>query len=154
MQYLVLDTNILGMLCHPNAKKFAELKEWAFNLLIDNSHCYTLCLPEIADYELRRKLLHIALKNNQDSSNSIKRLDDYHNILHYLPIKTETMRVAAQLWAASRVKGEPTAVPLALDGDVILAAQVKACNGIVLTTNKKHLSRFVPVADWESYQLR
>ena len=92
------------------------------------------------------------MKHNQLSSNSLKRLDEYHSILQYLPIETATMKLAAQLWAESRLKGEPTAEATALDGDVILAAQAKLCDGIVLTTNKRHLSRFVPVADWESYQ--
>lgn len=62
------------------------------------------------------------------------------------------MNLAAQLWAEARLSGLPTASSSSLDGDVILAAQAKELNGIVLTTNQKHLSRFVPVADWQSFR--
>jgi predicted nucleic acid-binding protein len=63
------------------------------------------------------------------------------------------MNLAAQLWAEARLNGLPTDASSAMDGDVILAAQAKALSGMVLTTNKKHLSRFVPVAVWQSFQI-
>jgi len=43
----------------------------------------------------------------------------------------------------------PTASPDALDGDVILAAQALDVSGIVITYNRKHLSRFVETQGWE-----
>jgi hypothetical protein len=36
----------------------------------------------------------------------------------------------------------------ALDGDVILAAQAILVSGTVITSNRKHLSQFVPTKDW------
>jgi hypothetical protein len=42
----------------------------------------------------------------------------------------------------------PTADSKALDGDVILAAQALAVNGIVATENVDHLSRFVSTKHW------
>ena len=62
-------TGVLGFLCHSNPRlseaaerRFEELRARAGDTL-------RVCLPEIADYELRRKLLHIG------STRSIAQLD-------------------------------------------------------------------------------
>lgn len=71
----------------------------------------------------------------------------------YLPLSTAAMRKAAELWAAARKAGKPTASDQALDVDVILAAQALGMGVpefVVATTNIGHLSRFVPAADWRS----
>ncbi len=83
------------------------------------------------------------------------RLDRLKQVLEYDPIRTETMLLAAQLWAKARQAGQPTADPKALDGDVILAAQARLFDkavgeaAVVATTNVAHLSRFVPAFDWQ-----
>ena len=41
----------------------------------------------------------------------------------YIPISTETILLAAKLWAEVRQRGQATAAPKSLDGHVILAAQ-------------------------------
>lgn len=63
------------------------------------------------------------------------------------------MRLAAQLWADARRGGRPTADLHALDGDGVLAAQTRLAatphdNIVVATTNVRHLSLFVPAAEW------
>jgi predicted nucleic acid-binding protein len=58
------------------------------------------------------------------------------------------MRHAAELWAISRRQGFPTADIQALDGDVILAAQALAVDGVIITSNRKHLERFAPTKFW------
>lgn len=153
MQNLFLDTNILGQLCHPSPKKHLALKEWFYKMLKQESKNHQLCLPEIADYELRRKLNHIALQSGQKMTRSLERLNNYHHLITFVSLEKSTLQLASQLWAEARYQGLPTAHPESLDGDVILAAQAKQMNGIVLTTNKKHLSRFVPVADWDSFKI-
>ncbi|NJN82904.1 MAG: type II toxin-antitoxin system VapC family toxin [Caldilineaceae bacterium] len=103
-------------------------------------------VPEIADYEKRRELL------RANKTNGLKRLDAIANFTEYLPITTDAMRQAALFWTQARREGRPTAANLALDGDVILAAQattIGAPNAIVATTNVGHLSRFVPAAQWQ-----
>jgi predicted nucleic acid-binding protein len=55
-------------------------------------------VPEIADYELRRKLLHL-IRKGQASRKSVERLEDLGKLLEYLPLDTETMRRAAALRA-------------------------------------------------------
>jgi predicted nucleic acid-binding protein len=62
------------------------------------------------------------------------------------------MRRAASLWADARHRGLPTAPPDALDSDVILAAQAMEVGGTIVTTNPKHLARFVPAMSWEELE--
>jgi predicted nucleic acid-binding protein len=104
-----------------------------------------IVVPEIADYEVRRELLRAGRQAG------LTRLDELTRALDYLPITTEAMKLAAELWARTRQQGKPTADNRALDGDVILAAQVltaKFSAAIVATTNVGHLSLFVPAALW------
>jgi predicted nucleic acid-binding protein len=108
-----------------------------------------IVIPEIADYEVRRELIRAGLLK------SLRRLDNLKQTLEYVPIQTETLLLAAHLWAEARQSGQPTADPKALDGDVILSAQARLLSNdttdvIVATTNVAHLSRFVTALDWQS----
>jgi predicted nucleic acid-binding protein len=104
-------------------------------------------IPEIADYELRRELL------RAEKIEGLRRLDALVEALEYIPLTTAMMRQAAAFWAETRKQGRPTADDKALDGDVILAAQVVVTataddEGIVATENVGHLVRFVPAYGW------
>ena len=102
-------------------------------------------LPEIADYEVRRELL----RGNRAAG--LQRLDALAALVEYVPLTTAAMRQAAAFWAEARQRGRPTADDKALDGDVILAAQVatlESSNGVVATTNVGHLLRYVQAALW------
>ena len=65
-----------------------------------------------------------------------------------MPLTTETMLKAAELWADARRRGVPTADPKELDGDAILAAQAIQVGAVVATDNVGHLSRFVDARNW------
>ncbi len=96
-----------------------------------------------------RKLIHI------QAIAGIRRLDRVKATLDYAPITTDVMLRAAELWAAARSAGLPTAGPDALDGDCILAAQALLSVGpsdavTVATENVAHLSRFVDAQLWET----
>ena len=61
---------------------------------------------------------------------------------------------AAALWAIARNQGFPTADDLALDADVILAAQAMVLGEtddevVIVTTNVGHLSQFVDARRWD-----
>jgi len=144
---ILLDTGILGQLCHPRSPKNRPVARWLADILGGKSGTIEVLVPEIADYELRRKLLHLVHKGQADPK-SIRRLDDLATLLDYLPLDTDTMRQAAQLWADARIQGIPTASDPALDGDVILAAQAQSVGGSIITGNRKHLSRFVAAKEW------
>ncbi len=108
-----------------------------------------MAIPEISDYEVRRELLRAGLLK------SLHRLDSLKQTLDYIPIQTDTMLLAAELWAEARRRGQPTADAKALDGDVILSAQARLLGSeetevIVATTNVAHLAQFVTASDWQS----
>lgn len=145
---VLLDTGVVGDLVRP--KMPADQADWLRRILATGA---IVCLPEIADYELRREL------NLQDFRSSIEALDRLAKMLVYLPLTTGVMRLAAQLWAEARRKGQPTADRKALDGDVILAAQARLAHLIlgarpedvrpqVATANVGHLARFVDARAW------
>jgi predicted nucleic acid-binding protein len=102
-----------------------------------------LLVPEIADFEVRRNLL---LHKN---ARSLARLDILKADLIYTPITTAHMLKAAELWADSRLKGQPTADPKELDCDVILAAMALDSGAIVATENVGHLARYVTALHWQ-----
>jgi predicted nucleic acid-binding protein len=144
---ILLDSGPLGMATHPKAKGLPlECQQWLRSLLQRGEK---VALPEIVDYEVRRELIRAGLLR------SLRRLDDFKQTLEYLPIQTDTMLLAASLWAEARTTGQPTADPKALDGDVILSAQARlrmdnTTTVVVATTNVAHLSRFVTALDWRS----
>jgi predicted nucleic acid-binding protein len=145
--HILLDTGVLGLITHPSDKPEPRAcKEWLQRLLQAGHSVY---VPEIADYELRRKLLHI------DQRRALDRLDLLKLRIGYLPIATAVMLKAAELWAEARKTGIPTADPKALDADVILAAQALLLAkpagepSLVATTNVDHLGRFVDARRWQ-----
>jgi predicted nucleic acid-binding protein len=143
----LLDASILGAVTNPKTNNITvrECQLW-FDLCLEKSLIFVL--PEIADYEIRRELI------RANKINGITRLDRLKSILQYQPIDTQTMILAAQLWAESRQRGTPTCDPRELDGDVILAAQAKQLEAlgyeiIIVTTNIGHLSQFVIAKIWQ-----
>lgn len=142
---VLLDTSVLGKLCHPRVEVNRPAAQW-LQALLQVEPPVLVCVPEIADYELRRKLLHLISSGRVHAARSLVRLDEMAEELEYLPLTTAVMRRAAELWASARHGGRPTAAEGALDGDVILAAQALAVGGYVVTENDRHLSRFVRTA--------
>jgi predicted nucleic acid-binding protein len=147
MRLVFLDSGPLGILANARGKPEPDrCRRWVKALAAAGVRVF---VPEVADYEVRRKLLHIG------SAASVRRLDQVKATLDYAPITTEAMLRAAELWAQARKAGLPTADPKELDGDCILAAQalVAAGPGDVVTVasdNVGHLARFVDARPWES----
>src|SRR3954454_5674807 len=116
-----LDTGVLGFLTNPsNSAEPTECKQSLDGILSGGAE---VRVPEIADYELRRELI----RNN--SGKALARLDDLGQALGYVSLSTPMMRRAAEFWADARNAGLPTTADHALDGDVILAAQVAVSAG-------------------------
>ena len=144
---VLLDTGVLGLATNPKAIVSDAVLLWIKRLLREG---HRPLVPEIADYELRRELIRIASKT------AIGTLDRMGTKLGYLPLDTDTMRRAAELWAQSRAQGRPLAHEHDLDGDVILCAQAQLLadayprdDVIIATTNVEHLRRFVAADEWQ-----
>ena len=147
MRIVFLDSGPLGLLANARGKPQADrCRQWIKDL---SEAGVRIFVPEIADYEVRRKLIHIG------ATAGIRRLDQIKATLDYAPITTDVMIRAAKLWADLRRAGTPTAAPGSLDGDCILGAQALLSVGqgdvmTVATMNVGHLSRFVDARLWES----
>lgn len=145
---VLLDSGPLGLLTHPRADQNQEAREWLTALVEAGT---VVVLPEIIDYELRRKMLHLG------STVSVRHLDVLKENVTYAPLTTRIMLRAARLWADARKRGLPTAPDERLDIDVILAAQAQDSIGdtgsvVVATGNPRHLSRFVEARNWQDIE--
>lgn len=140
---VALDAGPLGLVTNPRrSPESLACAQWLQALVAAGSR---VVLPEISDYEVRRELL------RGRRERGLRRLDALAELVEYLPLTTAAMRQAAAFWADARQRGQPTADNKALDGDVILAAQIatiEPADGIVATTNVGHLSRYVRAERW------
>jgi len=147
MRLVFLDSGPLGLQANARGKPRPDrCREWVKGLTAAGVRVF---VPEIADYEVRRKLLHIG------ATAGVRRLDQVKATLDYAPITTDVMMMAAELWASARRIGLTTAPPDAIDGDCILAAQAMLAVGpgdviTVATENVKHLEMFVNAYPWET----
>ena len=147
--HLLLDSAPTGLLSNPTPKPdVVAIQRWFARV---QAAGHTVYLPEIIDYELRRELVRAR------KTTGIARLDQLATQASYLPVTTDALRLAADLWAWSRNSGLATGDPKKLDINVILAAQALTLQAAlnltttdicVVTVNITHLSRFVPADDW------
>jgi predicted nucleic acid-binding protein len=139
---ILLDGGPLGLLSNPNNNSQAiGCRAWLASLSAAGRQVF---VPEVTDYEVRRELIRI------QSHSALANLDALGGLLNYLPLSTEAMRLAAELWARARSAGQPTAPDPGLDCDVLLAAQALVLMSpvIVATGNPGHLTRFVTALPW------
>ena len=146
-RFVVLDTSPAGIYCkNPSLPEVRGIRAWVSGLQRSGA---IVVLPEIVDFEVRRKLLHLYLDA------SLERLNQMATDLEYVKITTATMQMAAQLWADARRRDRPTSGPRALDADSILAAQAVLLAGpgdsvTIATENVGHLGQFADAQPWAS----
>jgi predicted nucleic acid-binding protein len=149
---LLLDSNILSKVVHPSPEEHRPIAAAIRRLFKDNR--FEVFVPEITDYELRRKLLHIGYRPHQGKKwarEALVQLDQVVS-LGYLPLTTETMRLAASLWAQTRSEDRLRGPEESLDIDIILVAQARQAGGQIVTTNEKHFWGIADLFDWRSFQ--
>lgn len=143
---ILLDAGPLGIISNPRfSSQNLACHQWVKERLAGGAQ---VLVTEISDYEVRRELL------RANKPRSLARLNGLKSALGYLPITTNVMLRAAELWAQARNMGKPTASDQALDADMILAARTALLiadgdSVMVATTNVAHLSLFVPAARWQ-----
>ena len=139
---ILLDAGPLGLLSNPHGTPSSiAARAWLLDLHQAGFH---IIVPEITDFEVRRKLV------RGQRFRAVTMLDALGATYDYLPITTVVFRRAADLWADARNLGLPTASLQALDCDVILAAQFLELSfpAIIATINRAHLSRYAPAELW------
>jgi hypothetical protein len=91
---IVLDTGPVGLITNPKlSAQGIACNQWLQGQLKSKNR---VIVPEIVDYEARRKLL------RADKKKGLARLDGLSQLIDYLPITTAAMHRAAQLWAQAR----------------------------------------------------
>src|ERR1044071_305060 len=96
---LLLDSNILSRVVRPDIDENQPFIAAVYSLLRDER--FELCVPEIIDYEMRRKLLHLGHHRHQRRRWALGALIilDKMVALGYVPLTTNAMRLAAEIWA-------------------------------------------------------
>ena len=147
---IFLDSNVLSKLVLP--LKEQDPITVAVDRLLDDIR-FKVYVPEIIDYEFRRKLLHLTQHPHQARRWAKESLNYLDRLVAegYVPLTTETMRLAAQLWADSRLRGQLRSSEDNLDVDVILAAQANQASAQIVTTNERHFRGLAEVFDWRSF---
>jgi predicted nucleic acid-binding protein len=145
--YIFLDSAPLSTLASPaRTPEISAILKWAKDC---GSAGHNLFIPEIVDYEVRRELL------RSKKTSGLKILDTLQSDLTYVPLTTQAMLLAAELWAQTRQQGKPTSHDENIDVDVILAAQAMSCglpvsDIVIATVNPRHLSLFVNADIWSN----
>lgn len=152
MTIVWLDSGVIGLITNPNKEGQAGACEnWLLSLAAKGIYVVS---SELCDYEVR---LNLILENERTGNClSLNNLDDITNFVSFLSVTDESLKMAATLWAESRLSGTPTADDSSLDADLIICAQWRILTAehpgqmsIIATTNVKHLGRFATVGRWQ-----
>lgn len=144
---VILDSYPLGEICSPI--RYAETRPLIQFLRASK---IALRVAEITDYELRREL---TLQKLQKGINNLNKFKQKREII---PIDSESLMIATELWAELRKTGQPTADKKNIDCDVIMVAQALKLRNqfkqiIILTIDVRDLIRFrkfgIEVWDWK-----
>ena len=105
MRVIFLDSGPLGLLANPRGSKPQVIRcvQWARGL---EAAGVRLIVPEICDYEVRRKLINIG------STAGLQRLDRLKITLDFIAITSDAMLLAAALWPSPAAGGYRPRRPL------------------------------------------
>jgi len=126
MSAYLLDTNLISCILkrqtgsqRANSKLQSLLKQNALILI-----------SPIVFYELARLLY------KKKAEKQLASLEKLVNFLNWCDLNRTTWESGSKLWAKCRRKGRPTGE--GIDADVLIAAQAKEHNAIVITDNVRH----------------
>ncbi len=154
----LLDSGPLSLVTHPKGGKEAqECKDWLVDILADG---HMTLVPEICYYEVRREMKRSELRSGIPSE-GLAKLDSFVEDVGVVPITSEAMRLAGELWAEARHRHQRGAPDPALDADMIRCAQARLINPndwdmaggkvVIATGNLKHLENFTAARHWRQF---
>jgi predicted nucleic acid-binding protein len=155
-----LDTNILGLVCNKNTSfdESQQCKKWFDTLFLRGVRIVT---SDLCNYEVMRGLKTSSIRSRLVAP-GIKSLESLKSdgFLEFLPVATEALDLAADLWARASTSGQTTRDEKDIDIDIIISAQYQLLRDefpgqrvIMATTNLKHLSIFCEAAHWRDIKL-
>jgi hypothetical protein len=155
-----LDTNILGLICNKNVSfdECQQCKKWFDTLFLRGVRIVT---SDLCHYEVMRGLISSSIRSNEPAP-GIKSLEllKTDGFLEFLPVSTEALNLAANLWARASTSGQTTRDEKDIDIDIIISAQYQLLKDefpgqrvIMATTNLKHLSIFCDAANWRDIKV-
>ncbi|BAZ08272.1 hypothetical protein NIES4071_00770 [Calothrix sp. NIES-4071] len=152
MPILLLDSYPLSLITNPsNQAEPIRCRSRIKQLL---THEILVAVPAIIHYELRRALICGNKTKGVENLDRIKQMGIVH-----VPITTEALNKAAELWAWARKTGQQTAHSDKIDIDVILAAQSIILaqdmgeHTVIATSNVSDLQRYTFAEKWEDVTL-
>lgn len=163
-----LDTNILGLICNKNISfdECQQCKKWFDTLFLRGVRIVT---SDLCHYEVMRGLISSSIRLSKagfqptnEAAPGIKSLEllKVDGFLEFLPVSTEALDLAANLWARAFTSGQTTRDEKDIDIDIIISAQYQLLRDefpgqrvIMATTNLKHLSIFCDAANWRDIKI-
>lgn len=145
---VILDSGVLSLLVSPikdvsqeEQNEISKCTEWFYYLLSKGVYVVT---SEISDYEIRREFIRI-------KSDGLSILNSLRNakVIDFLPLTTEVMQKAAELWAEARQNHIPTSDNKNIDADMIILSQWSLLSDeypgrsvLIATKNIRHMKTF------------
>lgn len=151
---VILDTGLIGLVTNPNSnEKSVECLEWLYGLLAKGVRVIS---SDICDYEVRRGLV-LDRKISNSGGSGIHRLDEFRKVIDFLPINSEILIEACDIWAEFRIKSQLNASERDINFDIILSAQWKILKDqypgrevIIATDNLRDFIRFSTADLWQN----
>jgi hypothetical protein len=155
-----LDTNILGLISNKNISfdECQQCKKWFDTLFIRGVRIVT---SDLCHYEVMRGLISSSIRS-AEAAPGIRSLEllKADGFLEFIPVSTEALDLAANLWARAFTSGQTTRDEKDIDIDIIISAQYQILRDefpgqrvIMATTNLKHLSIFCDAANWRDIKV-
>ena len=126
---LVLDTGPAGKIAHPSISP--DIRQWLQGRAAAGDR---FVLPEIVDYELRRNFLLEIRRGRTSFARSLQRLDQLRSRMIFLPLNSEAMLKAAELWANLEAWANPQQTRKSLTA--MSSLRLKLCKSVALSSLK------------------
>ncbi len=157
---IFIDSNILGLISNDNNlfEEAKQCRQWFYSLFARGGRFVT---SDLCNYEVMRGLISSSMRSGEVLP-GIKSLEflKADRFLEFLPVSTEALDLAAELWARASTSGRTTRDEKDIDIDIIISAQYQLIRDefpgrkvVVATTNLKHLSLFCDAANWRDIKL-
>jgi len=129
MTAYLLDTNVISCILKKQEEAYLRIKSKLQTVLNQNA---TILVSPIVFYEIKRGLYH------KKAEKQLAFFEQFVSCFDWCDLNKTTWDRGAKLWANCRKRGRPTDKDVGIDKDVLIAAQAKEHNAVVVTNNIRH----------------